>query len=294
MANSKKTVTARSDQKLLRKNLEEKLVSIRETVSRLIDNPELLKDEMLRIYQSSGRRGNSLDFGLVLKSIDLAIEIHHGQYRDSMLEYLAHPLEVGYVLAETGADEITVAAGILHDGEEHKKRNLDVVRTLLETISLENKGSMSPAREAHLIAKGYVRGGEIKRLIESYLLPHGQAVYAIVDAVTPPKYYPFGRSPKTQSEKKKAAARRVVYRMRKDPKKRAYLVKAADRLVNLLTLDGLKDKPAKSAEERKRIILEDTMNNIIPLAEETDKIYKKIGSGLLLAPYLRDIVRMYK
>ncbi len=51
----------------------------------------------------------------VKKAYEYAKSLHAGQYRESGEEYITHPLNVAYILAEMHADSDTVCAGLLHD-----------------------------------------------------------------------------------------------------------------------------------------------------------------------------------
>ncbi|MDA8441270.1 MAG: bifunctional (p)ppGpp synthetase/guanosine-3',5'-bis(diphosphate) 3'-pyrophosphohydrolase [Peptococcaceae bacterium] len=55
------------------------------------------------------------DAKLVRNAYDFAEHAHKGQMRNSGEEYINHPLEVAYILASLELDNITVAAGLLHD-----------------------------------------------------------------------------------------------------------------------------------------------------------------------------------
>ena len=54
---------------------------------------------------------------------ELAKTLHEGEKRKSGEEYITHPLNVAIILADMGADENTVCAGLLHDvwREEYKE-----------------------------------------------------------------------------------------------------------------------------------------------------------------------------
>ncbi|HVM73745.1 MAG TPA: HD domain-containing protein [Candidatus Paceibacterota bacterium] len=58
------------------------------------------------------------DIALVTKAYEFSQEAHKDQKRYSGDPYFIHPAEVGYMLAETGMDADTIAAGLLHDTVE--------------------------------------------------------------------------------------------------------------------------------------------------------------------------------
>ena len=68
-------------------------------------------DDLLEIVNSY----NSCANGVIRKAYDYAYDLHKGQYRQSGEEYITHPLNVAYILAEMHADRDTLCAGLLHD-----------------------------------------------------------------------------------------------------------------------------------------------------------------------------------
>src|SRR5712692_6881921 len=58
------------------------------------------------------------DLDLVKKAYEFSQKHHAGQSRASGEPYLAHPLEVGNVLADMKMDSVSIAAGLLHDSVE--------------------------------------------------------------------------------------------------------------------------------------------------------------------------------
>ena len=56
-----------------------------------------------------------VDTKLIMKAYNLAAEKHKDQKRGSGEPYIIHPLNVAYILADTGLDESTIAAALLHD-----------------------------------------------------------------------------------------------------------------------------------------------------------------------------------
>jgi len=68
-------------------------------------------EDLLNIIESY----NKEEFSKVKKAYEFAKELHQGQVRQSGEEYITHPLNVAYILAEMHADSDTVCAGLLHD-----------------------------------------------------------------------------------------------------------------------------------------------------------------------------------
>lgn len=71
----------------------------------------------LTIYDLIGKLGRYSDeeINMVLQAYKYAEYLHKGQLRQSGEEYIIHPLNVAYILAEMNADYETICAGLLHD-----------------------------------------------------------------------------------------------------------------------------------------------------------------------------------
>jgi len=61
------------------------------------------------------------DAEIVERAYNYAIKAHEGQKRVSGEDYIIHPVEVARILAELNMDNVTIAAGILHDVIEDTK-----------------------------------------------------------------------------------------------------------------------------------------------------------------------------
>ena len=71
----------------------------------------------LTIYDLIGKlsRYSDEEINMVLQAYKYAEYLHKGQLRQSGEEYIIHPLNVAYILAEMNADYETICAGLLHD-----------------------------------------------------------------------------------------------------------------------------------------------------------------------------------
>lgn len=68
------------------------------------------------------------DIELLKKAYLTAVEAHMGQMRASDEPYITHPLAVAATLAEMKLDEISVAAGLLHDVVEDSSVTIDYIK----------------------------------------------------------------------------------------------------------------------------------------------------------------------
>ena len=67
---------------------------------------------------------------LVENAIIFATEKHKNQFRKgTKIPYIVHPIEVMQILRENDADEITIAAGLLHDTIEDARVTYDEILT---------------------------------------------------------------------------------------------------------------------------------------------------------------------
>jgi len=61
---------------------------------------------------------SNIDIGLIESAYLKAEQMHAGQLRKSLDPYIVHPVEVAKILANLGLDDMTIAAGLLHDAVE--------------------------------------------------------------------------------------------------------------------------------------------------------------------------------
>ena len=64
---------------------------------------------------------NPDEIEIVKKAYNYADNLHSGQMRQSGEQYISHPLNVAYILADMHADRDTICAGLLHDTLEDTK-----------------------------------------------------------------------------------------------------------------------------------------------------------------------------
>jgi GTP pyrophosphokinase len=68
------------------------------------------------------------DLGLLQRAYVFSAKVHEGQERLSGEPYLVHPLEVASILVDLHMDDVTVAAGLLHDTIEDRLGTADEIR----------------------------------------------------------------------------------------------------------------------------------------------------------------------
>ena len=77
------------------------------------DKPNITYDELFD--KISGYITNKSDRKMITKAYLFAFEKHFGQKRHTGEDYITHPLNVAYILAEINADPQTICAALLHD-----------------------------------------------------------------------------------------------------------------------------------------------------------------------------------
>jgi GTP pyrophosphokinase len=152
------------------------------------------------------------DLALLQRAYVFTAKVHEGQERLSGEPYLVHPLEVAGILVEMRMDDVTVAAGLLHDAVEDTLASIE----------------------------------EIERLF-------GEEVAFVVDGLTKIAKIEFTSARERQAEN----FRKMLVAMSKDI--RILLIKLADRMHNMRTLDYMSEGP------RQRIAQE-TLDIYAPLA----------------------------
>jgi GTP diphosphokinase / guanosine-3',5'-bis(diphosphate) 3'-diphosphatase len=164
---------------------------------------------------------------LVHKAFDFASEAHGDEKRLSGEPYISHPLATAYYLASMRLDASTISAGLLHDVVEDTHCSLDEIQAEFGTTIKR-------------MVDGVTKFAEIGRRKAS-------AKPGVAEEKRKPDYT------REQAEN----LRKMFLAMAEDP--RVVIVKLADRLHNMRTLDVLR-------EEKQRRIAADTREIYAPLA----------------------------
>ena len=170
-----------------------------------------------------------VDADLLRRAYDLADQAHTGQSRDSGAPYIEHPLEVARILADLNSDAATIAAGLLHDVVEDTSVSLEKIRDLFGEEVARLVDGVTKLSRTELSRKA----------LEEALAPEGTELTI------------------AKSQERAANIRKIFLAMAKDV--RVMIVKLADRLHNMRTLDGV------SADRQKRTA-EETLQIFAPLA----------------------------
>ena len=89
------------------------------------------------------------DPALLERAYVYSAKVHQGQMRLSGEAYLTHPLAVSEILADMRLDEVTVAAGLLHD-------------TLEDTLATEEEIETQFGREIRFLVEGLTKLGKVE------------------------------------------------------------------------------------------------------------------------------------
>lgn len=169
---------------------------------------------------------------LVKLAFEIARCAHSGQLRRNGETYLAHLVETSDILARLGLDEQTVAAGLLHD-------------VLDDTMMTEGQLEEYIPKEVVQMVVGVSRMSQVSQLNRDHSAPHEQDGKGIHD-----------KSAASLSDDKSDRFRNMLLSM---ADVRVVLIKLADRLHNMRTLNAL-------TPEKQRTIAEETLHVFVPLA----------------------------
>lgn len=186
------------------------------------------------------KRNPEANLALIRKAFDYAVAKHAGQKRLSGEDYINHPLEVAGILADLDLDEDTIAAALLHDVIEDTD-------TTKDDLTIE----------------------------------FGTKIAELVDGVTRLGTIDFSKLPSEEIQEAKFKSmiedlRKFFLAMAQDI--RVVIIKLADRLHNMRTLDAL------TVPNQKRIARE-TLEIFAPLAD-------RLGMGSMRAE-LEDLAFKY-
>ncbi|MFQ3548961.1 MAG: bifunctional (p)ppGpp synthetase/guanosine-3',5'-bis(diphosphate) 3'-pyrophosphohydrolase [Armatimonadota bacterium] len=168
------------------------------------------------------------DIELITKAYEFAKEAHKDQKRVSGEPYITHPVATAEILVDLEMDSISIASALLHDVVEDQDYSIDDIKTNF-----------------------------------------GQEVAKLVDAVTKLQKADFEvdiseeqesdvpKKKKVEFRRSAESLRKIFLAMAKDF--RVLLIKLADRLHNMRTLDGM-------SPDRQKRIAQETMQIYAPLA----------------------------
>ncbi|MEY2859384.1 MAG: hypothetical protein RLZZ74_3697 [Cyanobacteriota bacterium] len=186
-------------------------ISIIENRSNEVTLPQWLQECLIEQESSESAADNLL----ICRAFNFAYQLHEGQTRKSGEPYIAHPIAVASLLRSLGGDNVTIAAGFLHDVVE----DTDVTSEEIE---------------------------------ERF----GVQVRLLVEGVTKLSKFNFSSTTERQAEN----FRRMFLAMATDI--RVIVVKLADRLHNMRTLEHLKPEKQKRISQETREIFAPLANRL--------------------------------
>lgn len=217
----------------------------------------------------------SADEDLIQRAYRFAEKVHQGQVRRSGEPYIAHPLAAAHLLAELEMDEVAIAACLLHDTIEDcamsEQKRLQDLQVELEEARRERQWD----QEAELRQKIATLQQEIEtskaRMAQELMAQFGLQIRDLVEGVTRLSEIHFRRG-EEEADSESWQHERIGQRIQAETIRkmcvatakdlRVLIIKLADRLHNMRTLDAL--PPAK----RRRS------------AHETELIYARLAHRL--------------
>jgi GTP pyrophosphokinase len=189
------------------------------------------------------------DIALLRRAYDFAAEKHKDQKRKTGEPYIIHPLAVTDILADLEMDVPSLAAGLLHDVIEDQ----GVVYDELAAAFTPEIATLVDGVTKLKLADFERRNAEVSRTLPGLELPPREKESdAAIAAKNDPR-----RKKRMETRSSAENLRKILLAMAKDF--RVMVIKLADRLHNMRTLQGL-------SEERRKKVAEETMQIFAPLA----------------------------
>lgn len=189
-------------------------------------------------------RNSGIDAKLLRRAYDYAVAAHHGQKRKSGEGYIQHPLHTAYTLAKMGMTSETIAAGLLHDVPEDTSKTIEDVKNEF-------------GEEIAFLVSGVTKVGSVRLSEERAKTSWEKDKNEDIKVSYPDEKAGKGKSLVDRELIYMENLRRMVLAMAADI--RIILVKLADRLHNMQTLDVL--PPNKQYR-----IAKETMEIYVPIA----------------------------
>jgi len=105
------------------------------------------------------------DTSLIEKAYVYSAKVHKGQVRLSGEPYLSHPLEVAGILANMKMDEVTIAAGLLHDTVEDTLATLEDIEYLFGKDVATIVDGVTKISKIHFLSKEEQQAENIRKMI---------------------------------------------------------------------------------------------------------------------------------
>ncbi|KAK4526123.1 hypothetical protein GAYE_SCF20G4036 [Galdieria yellowstonensis] len=189
------------------------------------------------------------DRARILAALEMAYEAHKGQFRKSGEPFIIHPIAVAAILADLKVDRDTVISGLLHDTVEDTPVTFELIERMFgkdvrRIVEGETKLSKLTSSIGASLDKG--RKSSVKEFSSSEL-DRGSSQTTIRNSL-------FRSS---NDDKQCEYLKQIFIAMTEDV--RVILVKLADRLHNMRTLDFM-------SPEKQRKIAGETLEIFAPLA----------------------------
>lgn len=112
------------------------------------------------------RNYNPEEEEIIMKAYEYASQMHKGQVRQSGEDYIIHPLNVAYILAQMHADKDTVCAALLHDTLEDTKATKEELSELFNLTIANLVDGVTKLSKMNFSSKQELINANTKKIIE--------------------------------------------------------------------------------------------------------------------------------
>lgn len=234
----------------------------------------MIDQEVVELLERLKRYRPDADGEFVMRAYEFAAHVHEKQLRQSGEPYIAHPVAACHILADIEADEMALAACMLHDTVEDcaqdEERELKLLRARIDELQAAGKKGQAEQLQRELAAQERFIEKLKDEVATGLREEFGEVVFNLVQGVTRLSAVRFadvtgqGDTVSDDDELRRRLQaenlRRMVVAAAQDV--RVLIIKLAERLHNMQTLYA-KRRPKQ-----------------IKIARETEVIYAKLADRL--------------
>ena len=122
-------------------------------------------DSLVQVIAAFRKYHPKADSAIISRAFEVAEVAHTGQARKSGEAYIHHPIAVAQILADLGLDELTIAAGLLHDAVEDTSVTLVDVEREFGSVIAKCVDGVTKLERVHFDSKEAQQAATMRKML---------------------------------------------------------------------------------------------------------------------------------